>query len=500
MDAAGDDEAGAHFAGSIRADIRDRMMLALLDIPVLADPRARAMLVELVAEAVGHPLVLREQPSAGLQLLELFRACQGIVNGVSVLVRSVESMVASGPQVDPARRLAEEWTALHAVPELTGMWPLLSETLGRLSLTRNQRIALFQEATDGQLTAPPRHSDTPWSDLVHLAGRNAVPGRLPPWMLYLERCAFWMEPPTALELRARNRKIALKWQFAPQLDRARFVDPVHRQFPVRRHEEYLAIQFSPDRLQSGHYSVSHLFLTDARDRGWEPGDTIHRVPLADLEQVVSRLVSQVEQVNGDRSAHLRLEFVLPMELLNLPVDCWPRDMTENPQVPLALDYSVVVRSLDRLQHGDWHRKWRNRWEQLRVGEPLADSVHIVNARKPLAVTSLEAVLSEERLVALVLSEPPVPDRVQGCRELQAALRSGLPVIIWHRSDCSTREFRRALNDLLAEGLQRLPNRLAAFRRQAAGSPTPEGRKSHIGSNLTVLWDDPDRKPEAAAPF
>ncbi|MFC1400250.1 MULTISPECIES: effector-associated domain 2-containing protein [Streptacidiphilus] len=484
----------------IRERIRDAIVDALMEIPALESREARALLVDLVAEATGRRVSLREQPTEQLHLIELFRFCAAAEDGISSLARCVSAIERDTPQGSAVRQLADEWNALEAVPELIHSWGYLEHVMAALPLPRAVRSRFVQEATNAQLSAPPAHSGTPWTDLLYLMGQNAAPARLPPWMLYLERATSWMEHAAALEVRARNRKWAFRWKIAGELDRARWISPEHSPFVPPRHQEYLAIQISPDPLQEEYYTVSHSFLTDARDQGWEQGDVMHRVCRSELEHAVSRLVSQVERANGDRAAHLGLEFVLPFELLNLPVDWWPRDVDETPGIPLALDYPVVVRSLDRLLNGDWHRRWRNRWDRLLMGGAVGASVCINGPQHPdAALRSLEARLSDEQYVALVLSEPPTPDREQGHREIRAALRSGLPVVIWHRSSGLTSEFRAALDDLLAEGLQNLPARLAAFRRQAAGID-PERQSQHIGRHLAVLWDDPDHKPIPSTPY
>jgi hypothetical protein len=490
------DEQAKRSAQWARDSVRDRLVAALLEVPSLSDRQARALLVELVGEAVGRAVSLRDQPTARLELLQLVRFCAAIEDGISQLARSVVSVEAGSVQVDAVLRLADEWNALHAVPELLPSWALLKRALAVPTVPSSLRVTALQEATDRQLSEPPVHSDTPWSDLLYLCGRNAAAGRIPPWMLYLERATVWMDASDAQELRARSRKVALKWSIAGDLDQQRWVLPALRPFEADRHpeyQEYLAIQIAPEPLVSERYTVSHLFLSDARGRGWEPGDARRGVARHELEQAVSAVVSHVEQTNGDRAAHLRLEFVLPFELINLPVDWWPRDTSEVPGVPLALDYPVVVRSLDRLVHSDWHRRWRNRWNQLMLDEPASRSVFMSTDQHHGPTAVLEARLSDERCVALVLSEPPAADRSQGHREVRAALHSGLPVVIWHRKESSTQEFRHALESLLAGGLQQFPERLVELRRQAAAC-NPEGQEQHLGRHLTVLWDDPDRKP------
>ena len=473
------------------------MVAAMLAVPALADPQARQMLIEVVFEALGRPISLRDQPTPRLQLLELFRCCAAFEDGISTLMRGVQEVDRGSVQVDEVLRTGDEWNALQAMPDLKRSWRLLSISLRECAMPLSARIAAIEEATDRQLVGPPGHSDTPWSDFCHLCDRNAGPDHLPPWMLYLERAVMWTQPPRRHELRARNRNLALDWGIAPQLDRLRWYAPDRQPFAIGRYDEYLAIQISPDLLASERYKVSHVFRSDAKGPDWLPGDPRQGLARDELEQAVSEVVSQVEAANGDRRAHLRLEFVLPLDLLNLPVDWWPRDSSEVPNVPLALDYPVVVRSLERLQHVDWHRRWRNRWEQMKQSEPWGSSVFMSTGHQQVALGDFDAKLSDEHCVALVLSEPPDSGREHGHREVFAALRSGLPVVIWHRTASTTRQYRRALETLLEQGLQGLPDRLVELRRQAAAC-TPEDQIQHIGRHLTVLWDDPDRKPTLAS--
>ncbi|MGI5376114.1 effector-associated domain 2-containing protein [Streptomyces sp. CA-251387] len=489
------DATAARSALRIQERIRQETVCALLDVRTLQDRQARALLVELVGEAMGRRVVLREQATTQLQFVELFRFCAAEEGGLTGLARMLSDLEQDCPQAAVVQRLADEWAAVASVtglPEVTDSWQFLGAALGPLQMSYAARLALVRAATDDRLPAPPPHAETPWHDFLHVAGQNAAPGGLPPWMVYLDRSTAQMDPRTATEVMARNRQWALKCELAGRLDQER-ARSRPAAVPARRHQEYLAIHITPDPLEDGFYTLTYAFMSDARGLDWEHGDTPVRVPAQGLQPTVSRIIRQVERVGGDRSAHLWLEFVLPFELLNLPVDWWPRDPGEVPHVPLAVDYPVVIRSLDRLQNTAWHRFWRHRWEQLAVGEHASESVYMNVARtNGDHLRGLEARLGDnEHYVALVLSEPPLPGREYGQRELQAALRSGLPVVIWHRANRSTQEFRDVLGTLLDEGLQRFPAKVAAYRRRAA----IDGENgTHLGRHLAVLWDDPDRKP------
>ncbi|GAA2376441.1 hypothetical protein GCM10010378_15160 [Streptomyces viridochromogenes] len=472
---------------------------ALLAVGALQDRYARALLTDLVGEALGCRIDLREQATAAMQLLELFRFCTRCPGGLSALARKLPMLEPGCPQAASVQRLADEWTAVDSLvglPEITDSWDFLTGTLGALSMSHEMRTALVRAATDNRVARPPAHAENPWHDFLHMAGQGAPRDGLPPWMLYLDRSTDSMNTTLAGEVLARNRQWALRYGLAGLLDleRAhRFRSPTA---PVRPHQEFLAIHITPDPLDSAFYTVSHSFMSLARGPHWEQGDALPQVPKEGLEDAVSGIVRSVESAAGDRPADLWLEFVLPFELLNLPVDWWPRDTTEAIHVPLAVDYPVVIRSLDRLQNSAWHRFWRHRWLQLSLGEPPAQSLYVpAVAGDGGHLRGLEARLGDnQQVVATVLSEPPLPGAGHGRRELEAALRSGLPVVIWHRTDRSTQEFLDAVRALLAEGWQRFPAKVAAYRRQAAIHDGDGREGHHPGRHLTVLWDDPDRKP------
>jgi hypothetical protein len=102
--------------------------------------------------------------------------------------------------------------------------------------------------------------------------------------------------------------------------------------------------------------------------------------------------------------------------------------------------------------------------------------------------------SDECVVSLVLSEPPEPGNKIAAKEINAALRAGIPAIIWHRIDCSSPEFREAVTTMVADGaLVQLPERVAELRRAALqfGGAT----SGHPGWEIALLWDDATRFPE-----
>jgi hypothetical protein len=160
-----------------------------------------------------------------------------------------------------------------------------------------------------------------------------------------------------------------------------------------------------------------------------------------------------------------------------------------------MDYPVVIRSLERLRTPRWHRAWHQRWQRLQAA-PATTRVYWSRPSGEDYFTRLETELkSDERVVSLILSEPPTVANRTGQQEVEAALRAGLPVIVWHRQDCTSPAFREGVTRLISDaGLAQLPARAKELRLEALRLE-PKVRQDHIGRHLTVLWCDPERKPD-----
>ena len=194
------------------------------------------------------------------------------------------------------------------------------------------------------------------------------------------------------------------------------------------------------------------------------------------------------------SAELRIEFVMPLPLLNEPVEWWPKDSRNPPTVPLALYHPIVVRSFERLRTPSWHRVWLRRWERL-VQEPTTGRVLWSDPNRRDHLRRLEADLaSDHGYVAVVLNEPPSAD-IAHAQEIMVALRAGVPLIIWHRAGRVTPAVRQFMQEIVMP-LEDVPDRIADLRRRIERLG-PEQRDVHPGRELTVLWDNAYRTPEAA---
>jgi hypothetical protein len=203
---------------------------------------------------------------------------------------------------------------------------------------------------------------------------------------------------------------------------------------------------------------------------------------------------------------LTIEFVLPYELLSHPVDQWRISAGEPTTRPLGAQYSVVVRSLDRMQSTIYHHRWAARWRFLRAHEqtPHAQAIGFVQPTGSsaqsvkTAMNNLPGGFTDDYPACLVLALPM--NRRGGAAERTNALRQavemGMPVLIWCRLPKASSQFiadmanhlhNRPLGDV-AEVIQRL-RQDATVRSQPA---------DHLGQHICLLWDGFDRLAPSSA--
>jgi hypothetical protein len=476
----------------IQTDLVDVLELSRL----MQGPSSRQLMLDQLRSQLGQ-LPLREHAELRLQIAELVQACAGPPDGMRTLVAVFTHLEPHSDQAIALRRLADEWdvTDVLSDEDWAQLRPML-ETVAPTNLSW-----LFQRATEYRLPGPPAWCDNAWQVFVHLAGHNAGPDGLPPNMAFLILLENEVDSDIAEWIRQRNRRQAGAHQLTAVLDgrRSRIIDNVDQ---VADSTAYLVIQVEPDLAPAeddaldnqDRYLLSHY-------RQWRGAESWHSrqgrsrpVRGRDLEREVEKLVEQMEIEWADRPGPVVIEFVLPFELLAADVAWWHKESASSRPIPLAMDYPVVVRSLERLRTPYWHRLWHERWRTLRRA-PAASVAHWSRPSGQDYFTRLESTLKEDpRVVTLILSEPPSPRSRTWRHELEAGLRAGLPVVIWHRGGPPGGEFRDALSGLISDGgVAQLPLRAKQLRQEALRLE-PESRKDHIGRHLTVLWDDPERKP------
>ncbi|MEU1177854.1 hypothetical protein ABZ464_09410 [Streptomyces sp. NPDC005820] len=238
------------------------------------------------------------------------------------------------------------------------------------------------------------------------------------------------------------------------------------------------------------------------DRQWTPlvhDDTPRRV-----DQISARLTDFLSTAREyDRAGPSRVEFMLPRDLLNLPVDQWlVRTSADDPERPLGCLYPVVVRDLERQADPNRREAWERKWRRLRSGHVDRSSSLLLDAWDASAAEADLAPRMEQALTVLAGGTPLREQRDASLpRYLTGALECGVPVMLWHRGgdpEASWPFLRDQLAPRLADAgeLTRLPHTLLTWRRRYEARDDAYRPVGHVA----LLWDDPEHSPVRAEKF
>ncbi|MGH3782226.1 MAG: hypothetical protein ACRDRO_16825 [Pseudonocardiaceae bacterium] len=362
---------------------------------------------------------------------------------------------------DEERHRIREWLTMITIPQL--------------------RTLVLRAAGPG--IPPTERFATAWEAFSYLEELNAGADGFPPALAFVELVARQVAGDVSTWLMRWNDDQARRLCLESHLQaRRKAIAPIPDSSLL-----HLMIVVELDGIDPNRYRVSHWRQDDATV--WPPARGEVRVAtFDDLEQCVDDLVVSAERAWSGHTGSVALEFVLPRALLNLPVQRWHKEHDSGDPRPLCLDYPVVVRSLERMRSSHWHRVWHQRWRVL-MNQPLTARVHFAKLADTGEPNRIDAILSDPRLVLMVLTVAPSPEPQPGADELTAALRSGLPALLWH-PEVSSEVLREVVTQLVRDnGLGELPERAQASRQAAFRRSVPD---LNIVRDMVVLWDDPHR--------
>ena len=236
---------------------------------------------------------------------------------------------------------------------------------------------------------------------------------------------------------------------------------------------------------------------------------IQELPLT-LEPILGALRSRLPR------AQLSVEFILPNQLLEAPVDEWVINRN-----PIGIDHPVVVRSLERLRYpgeDDARAAWRSKWRQLQQAGRSHDQLAMIGSRPQLKSRlqesdDLPGCLFLDFKLGTTLQDftasPPrggdtVPTAAEpgsgpsqaepGSRDelITQVVEAGIPVMLWPRRS-HEHGIEQVYSLIRTAGVHALPLSVHELRRERFLNRTDTGSKWH-GPELSLLWDDPERFP------
>lgn len=468
-----------------------RLIDCLEQVSSLSDPGGRRLFLQLLADHFGASLIVEDFPATRTHLLSIVLACRRQhPRGLNKLGEALEQLEPGSTPVRRARTAIEDMTAIELIPE-----DARRELLSLLEELSVDSLAEFVRAAAGSAAELMSNERHPIEALAALERLNARPDGVPPLLVFVELLATHAGEQNAELLRRWNTRQAEQMGVEERLTAVRLE---HTASPLAQDDlvAYLVIRIEPDLLDQDRYSVAHWRNNEAG--GWRPrrGESFSG-DLAAVRTHVADLVADAEMTWAKDATDIRIEFLLPYTLLNLPVDQWDVEAKSTLPRLLGVHYQVVLRSLDRARSPRWHREWRRRWELLTKmpNGPTKKDHHWhwsdgTNSRH-LSVLDAKMATSKE-VVTLVLRSVPIGDDPG---EVIVGLRSGVPVMIWQRTESGRSAFKSKVESL-RDALPELVEKLRKLRSEARQAARPD---THLGSRVSLLWDDPDRPVEPQDP-
>lgn len=250
----------------------------------------------------------------------------------------------------------------------------------------------------------------------------------------------------------------------------------------------LVIQVVPDGIDARR-CVTNYWIQN-RSGPWQPepgGEAVEGLVDA-LESVLEQFVQRAERAWRSSLEPIAIEFLLPTELLNMPVEWLSADLDSVVPAPLCATYEVVLRSLDRMRAEYHHRVWLNRWQVMWQAPGAHQVLWGDGSNSDLTHWGAHLQFATETGVVILSA---APDSEPGRRELGLALSAGVAVILWDRRGPVGADDRPTIRQLAEGDPGHLLQMLRQLRAEAA-TASPETASTHLGRHLAVLWDDPNR--------
>jgi hypothetical protein len=464
------------------------LVKALQMMPCMASAQDRDFVVRLLADRLGTTLQIEESPRPHQHILSIVAVCSRRPDGLAALLDVVRELDEETKYLREVERIIAAHTSQELWPEeeRERLFALLS------GMIFTDLVELYRQVAGPG--APELPAETSYRGVfLTLETMNADPDGLPKPIVFVEHLASGRRSELSIELRRWSDRQASRLGVITELQRMRREFRAPPPGPPPNSPAYLVFELRQIGLAEEHYQLRHWKQLDISD-GWHPERGEDFVgTLDEVKRQIAFLIENVESKWARYQPDIRLEFVLPNELLSLDVDQWPWELDSPlPPVPLGCRYTVAIRSLERMNNGKWHRSWHTRWRALvgqlkNTGTIQPDSSYWVqspeeNIRK--IVADLER---NPEVTSLAFSSTP-RSATEESTEVAVALRAGIPVIVWHREGDDSEEFAAAVGELLhADGPGTILQRLRHLRTSAF-----ESHSDHIGHHLVVMWDDPER--------
>lgn len=242
-----------------------------------------------------------------------------------------------------------------------------------------------------------------------------------------------------------------------------------------------------DRSGAGQDQV-RVAVSAYREGHRRPVDTV-RLTRAEVQRYVQRGIDEAFSHLAPEADEL-LTFVLPRDLLDLPVAHWA--CSADDPTPLGCAHPVVVADGARYRSNRLRHQLGKKWQRLSACSTT--TVHRVDCDTPDHPFGLRRHLRRTEAELAGFARPPnaAPEKFEEVLNMPVPIllwsRSGCPGDAGHRAPCTGSTFLDALTARL-QGVPpaELPRHVQALREDALADEDPDG---HWARDIQLLWDAP----------
>ncbi|OLE40580.1 MAG: hypothetical protein AUI36_25100 [Cyanobacteria bacterium 13_1_40CM_2_61_4] len=340
--------------------------------------------------------------------------------------------------------------------------------------------------------------------------------RVPPILNFVERLARYTRDPLAKQLRkwveidatqawnVSTEDIAALRERLEEEDRQSAVLESPRQYVLITLETVNKSESKPTSFTVKAWLRYGKEEKDCEPLHWSEDIYFTNVPLEhdfSLFKLIDKLLNDIGAFNRRLrivGAKLVVEFFLPDELLcsDLAIESWELD---DDKIPLGCQHAVVIRSLERIkpQALKYRAFWEDKWKRAcnltnSTGEK---SVYYISQLTECDGNKIYSKLRRDDYVVclcLMLAPSLIANRREMFRKM---LKAGTPIALWPRNlpdeQERVQEFQKRFSRFI---LNQKPLDLPVSMLKQRLEAMEKTEEYHLGSYLTLFWDDPNRLP------